>query len=185
MNGSPRPPVLTRSHRSRLSSFFPLHTGPSPHPTGVGSCVVLDQVFLVPPQFERVVCTGFDPIRQHSTNPILITFSRPADGRPSHSGPWLTSSYSHRLDGRRCRYCNPGTRLSLSFVQNRHKLVSLPQEAADHVQIPLFAVPERFVHRALWPVPPSFPIGSRSAPANHAHFKRVTCSRWRSWRSPQ
>jgi len=113
-------------------------------------------------------------------HPRLFAFSRPADGRPSHSGPWLTSSYSHRLDGRRCQYRNPRTRLFLSFVQNRHKLVSLPQEAADHVQIPLFAVSERFVHRALWPVPPSFPIGSRSAPANHAHFKRVTCSWWRS-----
>jgi hypothetical protein len=41
------------------------------------------------------------------------------------------------------------------------------------------------VHRALWSVPPSFSIGSRSAPANHAHFKRVTCSRWRSRRSRQ
>src|SRR6266852_4193899 len=40
-------------------------------------------------------------------HPHLITFSLPADGRPSHSGPWLTSSYSRRLDGRRCQYRNP------------------------------------------------------------------------------
>ena len=113
--------------------------------------------------------------------PHLITFSRPADGRPSYGSPWLTSSYSHRLDGCRCQYRDPRTRQFLSFVQTRHEL-SLPQEAPDHVQIPLFTVFERFVHRALWP---SFPIGSRSAPgANHA-FKRVTCSRWRSQLSRQ
>jgi hypothetical protein len=120
-----------------------------------------------------------------SQHPHFTTFPRPANGRPSQSGPWLTSSYSRRLDGRRCQHRNSRDGLFLSFVQNRHKLVSLPQEATDHVQIPLFAVPERFVHRALWPMRPSFLIGSRSARANHAHFKRVTCSRWRNRRHRQ
>jgi hypothetical protein len=166
-------------------SPLPLHTGPSLTPR----CKFVHgppRGFLVSLQFIRT--RNFQLLRSDQAafhHSHLITFSRPADGRPSHSGPWLTSSYSHRLDGRRCQYCNPRTRLFLSFLQNRYKLVSLPQEAADHVQIPLFAVPERFVHRALWPVPSSFPVGSRSAGANRAHFKRVTCSRWRNRRSRQ
>lgn len=178
------PACYTRSHCSRLPSFPSLHTGPSPHlPVWVSAWSWTR--FLGSPlvRTSNLHLLRSDQAAFH--HPHFSTFSRTADGRPFHSGPWLTSSYSRRLDGRRRQYRNPRARLFLSFVQNRHKLVSLPQEAADYVQIPLFAVPERFVHRALWPVRPSSPIGSRSVRANHAHFKRVTCSRWRGGRHRQ
>jgi hypothetical protein len=184
MNGPPRPPVITRSHCSRLPSLLPLHTGPSPHlPVWVSAWSSTRFLGFPSTRTSNLHLLRSDQPAFH--HPHFITVFHSANGRPSHSSPWLTSSYSRRLDGRRCQYRNPRARLFLSFVQNRHKLVSLPQEAADHVQIPLFAVPERFVHRALWPERPSFPIGSRSARANHAHFKRVTCSRWRNRRSRQ
>lgn len=186
LNGLPCPPVILCSHRLPPSLPPSPPHGAIPSPRRCGFVHGPPRGFLVSPQFIRtrnLQLLRSDQAASHHSH--LITFSRPADGRPSHSGPWLTSSYSHRLDGRRCQYRNPRTRLFLSFLQNRYKLVSLPQEAADHVQIPLFAVPERFVHRALWPVPSSFPFGSRSAGANRAHLKRVTCSRWRNGRSRQ
>ena len=103
--------------------------------------------FLVSPQFERVAALFSADQAAFPRTPSH--FPRLADGQPSHSGPGLTSSYSHRLDGRCCQYRNPKIRPSLGFLQNRHKLISLPQEATDHIQIPLSAVPERFAHRAL------------------------------------
>lgn len=137
--------ILPWSHLSLAS--FPFHTGPSPTLL-VWVRAWSSTRFLGSPSIRT--CSSlpcFTVIRQHSTIPV--TYSRIADGQSSHSGPGLTSSHSHRLDGRRCQYRNPKIRPFLGFLQNRHKLISISQEASDHLQIPLFAVPERFAHRAL------------------------------------
>jgi hypothetical protein len=129
---------------SHLSYFPPLPHGAFPSPYRCRFVHGPRRGFSVPPQFERVVCLA--SLLSGSTPPDLVTFSRPADGQPPHSGPGLTSSYSHRLDGRHCQYRNPTIRPFLNFLQNRHKLVSLPQEATNHLQISLCAVSQRFAH---------------------------------------
>jgi hypothetical protein len=145
------PPSCSRSRTpsytspaSHLSYFPPLPHGAFPSPYWCRFVHGPRRGFSVPPQFEPVVCLV--SLLSGSTPPDLVTFSRLADGQPPHSSPGLTSSDSHRLDGRRCQYRNPTIRPFLGFLQNRLKLVGLPQEATNHLQISLCAVSQRFAH---------------------------------------
>jgi hypothetical protein len=180
----PLPVILVREPPTSLSLPSPFTRVISPVWVRAWSSQGSWTRFLGSPSFRTCSLPCFHLIRQHSTVTHLATLSHLANGRPSQSGPGLTSSHSHRLYGRRCQHRNPKIRPLLGFLQNGHKLVSLSQETTDHLQISVCAIPERFAHRAPWSLHPPFPIGSRTAPGSTALFTRVTCPRWRSGRQP-